>query len=81
MTHLAITWACKKNSNSTYHGKLNARGFEQIAGRHFDPTSIDAPLSNDTTIRIVLVLMLLANCMPRIYDVNGAFLMEKVEDG
>ena len=25
------TWACKEKSNVTYHGRLNARGFKQIA--------------------------------------------------
>ena len=38
-----------------------ARRFEQIAGKHFDSTLTAAPVTTDTTIRIVLVLMLLAN--------------------
>ena len=71
---ITSTWACKKKSNGTYHGRLNARDFEQIAGKHFDPISTAAPVTNDTTIRIVLVLMLLANWMARIYNVKGAFL-------
>ena len=36
---------------------------------------------NNTTIRIVLVLMLLANWIPIIYDVKGAFLKGTFEDG
>ena len=36
---------------------------------------------NDTTIRIVLVLMLLADWTERKYDVKGAFLKEKLEEG
>ena len=62
---ITSTWACKKKSNGTYHDKLNARRFEQIAGKYFDPTSTAAPVTNNTAIRIVLVLMLLANCMAR----------------
>ena len=58
----------------------DARGFEWIAGKHFDPTSTAAPVTNDTTIRIVLVLMLLADWMARMYDVKGAFLKGKFED-
>ena len=34
------TWAFKKKNIDTYHGRLIARGFEQIAGKHFDPTSM-----------------------------------------
>ena len=55
-------------------------GFQQIAGKHFDPTSTAAPLTNDTTIRIVMVLMLLAHWTSRIYDVKGVFLKGKFED-
>ena len=54
-------WACKKKSNGTYHGRLNARRFKQIKKKHFDPTSTAAPVTNDTTIRIVFILMLLAD--------------------
>ena len=76
-----LTWACEKKSNGTYCDQLNARGFEQIAGKHFDPTSTAVPLTNNTTISIVLVLMLLEDWTARIYDVKGAFLKEKFEDG
>ena len=74
------TWVCKK-SNGTYPGQLNARGFEQVAGKHFDPTSITDPVTNNTTIGIVLILMLLADWMARIYGIKGAFLKGKFEHG
>ena len=38
-------------------------------------------MTNNTTIRIVLVLMLLADWMARIYDIKGMFLKGKFEDG
>ena len=76
-----MTWACKKNSNSTYIGQLNARGFEQITGKHFNSTSTAAPVTSNTIIRIVLVLLLLADWMARIYDMKGVSLEEKFEDG
>ena len=75
-----MTWACKKNSNGTYHGPLNARGFKQIAAKHFNPTSATAPVTKNTTIRIVLVLTLLVDWIARINDVKGAFLNGKFED-
>ena len=34
-------------SNGTYCGQLNARGSEQVAGKHFDPTSTVARVTND----------------------------------
>ena len=77
---ITSTWACKKKSNSTYCGRLNAREFKQIAGKNFDPTSTAVPVTNNTTIRIVLVLMLLTDWMARIYDVKGVFLKGKFED-
>ena len=52
---ITLTWACKKKSNSTYCGQLNAKGFKQVAGKHFDPTSTTAAVTNDTTIRIVQI--------------------------
>ena len=44
------TWAWK-----------NARGFKEITRKHFDSTSTAAPITNNTTIRIMPILMLLAN--------------------
>ena len=38
-------------------------------------------MANITTIRIVLVLMLLADWMTEIYDMRGVFLKGKFEDG
>ena len=47
---ITSTWACKMKINSKYHGQLNARGFKQVAGKHFNPTSTAVPVTNDTTI-------------------------------
>jgi hypothetical protein len=44
------TWAMKKKSNGTLRGCLNARGFKQIEGVHFDGSSIHAPVTNLATI-------------------------------
>ena len=71
-------WACKKKSNSTYHGQLTDRGFKQVAGKYFDPMSTAAPVTNNTTIRIVLVIILLADWTARIYDIK---VKGKFEDG
>jgi hypothetical protein len=57
---ITSTWAMNKKASGTYRARLNARGFEQREGQHYDGTSISAPVSNDMVIRIVLVLMIMA---------------------
>ena len=68
-------------SNGTYCGQLNTRGFEYIAGKHFDPASTAAPVTKNTTIKIVLLLILLADRTARIYEVKGTFLKGQFEKG
>ena len=62
---ITSTWGCKKKSKGAYCGQLNAKRFEQVVGKHFDTTSTAAPVTTVTTIRIVMVLMLLADWMAR----------------
>jgi len=68
------TWAMKKKSNGTYRARMNARGFRQIDGEHYESHQKAAPVANDITIRIVLVLMLLFKFHGELLDVKGAFL-------
>jgi hypothetical protein len=78
---LSSTWAMKKKANGTYRARLNARGYEQVAGRHYDENSIAAPVTSDTTIRIVLTLLLMAGWYGELLDVKGAFLHGEFEEG
>ena len=71
---LTTTWAMKKKSNGTFCARLNARGYEQVDGEHYDSTSIHAPVVNDTTVRIIMVLGIMAHWMSHLVDVQGAFL-------
>jgi hypothetical protein len=64
---ISSTWANKKKSNSTYWARLNAIRFQQILGLHYDPKSVAAPVTNDITICIVMILMIMATW-------EGAFL-------
>ena len=50
------TWACKKKSNGTHRARVNGRGFKQIPGQHYDSSSIHAPVTNATSIRVILVV-------------------------
>ena len=75
------TWACKQKSNGTLRGRLNARGFKQVDGEHYDSASIHAPVTNDITIRVVLTIMVMAGWIANVVDVKGAFLHGKFADG
>jgi hypothetical protein len=78
---LTSTWAMKKKASGTYHARLNARGYEQVAGKHYGKTSIAAPVTSDTTIRIVLMLLLMASWYGELLDIKGVFLHGEFEEG
>ena len=71
---LTSTWAMKKKANGVFRARLNARGFEQVDGKHYQSHDISAPVTNDMTIRIIFVLMILAGWTSHLVDVKGAFL-------
>ena len=57
---LTRAWAMKKKASGAYRARVNARGYEQEEGIHYNEANIAAPVTNDTTIRIALVLAILA---------------------
>jgi hypothetical protein len=75
------TWVCKKKSTRKLNGHLNAHGFKQVEGVHYDGTSTHTPVTNAGTIQIVLILMIMANWQGQIVDVKGAFLHGEFKDG
>jgi len=74
-------WAMKKKSNGTLCGQMNASGFKQVKGHHYNGTTISSPVTNSATIRIVLMLMIMASMLAHVVDVKGAFLHGEFEDG
>ena len=74
-------WACKLKSNGTKRGRLNTRGFKQVDNRSYDSANIHAPVTNNITIRLFLVLVLLAGWVAHIVDVKGACLYGEFEEG
>ena len=78
---LSTTWAMKKKSNGTYRARMNMRGYEQKDGEHFDSSSISSPVTNDVSIRCVLVLMIMAGWYGHMCDVKGAFLHGTFDNG
>jgi hypothetical protein len=78
---LTSTWAMKKKANGTYCARLNAGGYKQVAGRHYNENLIAAPVTSDTTIRIIIMLLLMANWYGELLDVEGAFLHGEFNEG
>jgi hypothetical protein len=64
----------KKKSNGTLCDRINAKGFKQVKGQHYDGTTISSSVTNSATIKIVLVLMVMADMIAHMVDVKGAFL-------
>ena len=68
------TWAMKKKASGVYRARLVARGFKQRDGVSYNPCDIMSPVVHEVTVRIMLVLMIMALWHAEIIDVNWAFL-------
>jgi hypothetical protein len=62
----------EKECNGTLCGQMNARGFKQVEGQHYDDKTISSPITNSATIRIMLTLMIMAEMLAHVVDVKGA---------
>jgi hypothetical protein len=78
---MSSTWAMQKKSNGTYRARLNARGYEQVGDIHYNSSNISSPVTNDATISIIMVLMIIFKWSAPLVDVKGAFLCGNFEDG
>ena len=70
----------RRHASSKY-GRLNGCGFKQVDGESHDSANIHAHVTNNVTVRLVLVLMLVAGWVAHIVDVKRAFLHGKFEKG
>jgi hypothetical protein len=59
---------------------LNARGYEQVDGEHYNKDSKYAPVVTNATIHIILILIIMAGWWAELLDVKGAFLHGEFED-
>ena len=64
-----------------YRARMNMRGYEQVDGEHYDSASISSPVTNDVSVRVLLVLILMANFTAYIVDIHGAFLLGDFDNG
>lgn len=77
---LTTTWAMKKKASGVLRARINARGFEQVNGIHYDSTEASSPVTHDITIRVCLILMLMMQGSAGLLDIKGAFLHGRFED-
>jgi Reverse transcriptase (RNA-dependent DNA polymerase) len=77
---LTATWEMKKKPNGIFRASINARGLEQIDGLHYNSSNTVAPVTYDTTIRIIFTLALLSDWKGYLIDVKGVFLNGRLDD-
>ena len=77
---LSSTWTMKKKSNGTYGARMNMSKYEQIDGEHYDSASISSPVTNDVSMRVLLILLVMADNGACIVDVQRAFLIWDVDN-
>ena len=53
---------------------MNTKGCSQRPGLHYDEDNISSPVTNLTSIRIAFIIMIMADMVGWVKDVNGAFL-------
>ena len=71
---LTYTWDIKKKISRVHIARMNARGYEKIYGVNYESANISSPVTNDKSIKIVLVLVIIAACTTKVLDVKGSFL-------
>ena len=78
---LTSTWAMKQKADGTLRARINARGYEQVAGQHFNETGVSSPVVNEASIFIILILIVMGRMYAELNDVRGAFLNGKFSQG
>jgi hypothetical protein len=78
---LDSTWTNKLRADGLTRCCLAIRGFQQIEGVNFDASDKAAPVVCDVTIRVMLILAIMANWLAWIVDVEGVFLQGRFQNG
>ena len=67
---LSSTWAIEKKANGILRAQVNAQGFEQRNGEHYNSSSIASPVVNKASIFIILILIALARMIAELNDIK-----------
>ena len=63
-------WAMKQKANRTKRARLNAHGYEQVDGKHYNEVdSKVAPIVCEATIHIILIMTIMACWVAELLDV------------
>ena len=71
-------WVFKQKKNGVHRAKLVALGYSQVPGVNFSENY--APVVNDITMRLMMVLMTMNGWIGEIIDIETAFLYEDLEE-
>ena len=75
---LGNKWVLKKKKNGVYRARLVALGYHQIPV--IDHEDNFAPVINETTFRIILIMLMKENLKAEIVDIETAFLYGNLEE-
>ena len=67
-------------ANESHRARLNAKGFKQVDGVHYDGSIIHSPVVADIAIRLVMILGLMAGWDSQIVEVIGEFLNGELDN-
>ena len=70
----------EKKASGKDSARLNARGFEEIEGEYYGLNHVSSPVTNEVTIRIVLMLIIMADWASYLADINEVFLLGNFEN-
>ena len=71
---LTSTWSMKLKADETKRARLNVRGYEQIAGLHYNKAGVSSPVVDEASIFILFTLMVMTRMYGALNDEKGAFL-------
>jgi Reverse transcriptase (RNA-dependent DNA polymerase) len=78
---LSSTWAMKKKANGQFRARITAQRYLQEDSIHYFSDSTAAPVTNETTIKIIFVLLTMSNWTARVVNMRGAFLKGRFANG
>ena len=71
-------WVFKEKRDGRFRARFMCLGYSQIPGVDFSDNY--APVGNDVTFRVIMILQLMFGLNPVSLDVETAFLYEKLEE-
>ena len=63
----------KKKAHRRYCAHVTAKWYEQVNGEHYNEHSIAAPVADDMTFHVILVLTVMTDWIPQFVNVKGGF--------